>query len=58
MPVVVNEFEVVPAPEATPAPATASPQPPSAPLTPASLREEIERMLRRRELRRARLEAS
>jgi hypothetical protein len=57
MAVVVNELEVVPAPEEAPA-ATAPPEPPSGPLTPASLREEIERTLRRTERRHARLEAS
>jgi hypothetical protein len=56
--VVVNEFEVVPAPEPAPAHATAPPEPPSGPITPASLREEIERTVRHHERRKARLEAS
>jgi hypothetical protein len=58
MAVVVNEFEVVPAPQVTTGPAPASPEPPSGPLTPASLREEIERTLRRLERRHRRLEAT
>jgi hypothetical protein len=58
MPVVVNEFEVVPAPEQPPAPETALQEAPPESLTPSSLREELERSLRHRERRTARLEAS
>jgi hypothetical protein len=56
MAVVVNEFEVVPAAEETPpAPRPAEERRPAAP--PQSLHEEIERTLRTRAERRARLEA-
>lgn len=57
MAVVVNEFEVVPAPDAAPGP-SAPTEPQSKPITPASLREEIERTVRHHERRKARLEAS
>jgi len=56
MAVVVNEFEVVPAADETaPAPAPAEERRPSAP--PQSYHDEIERMLRTRAERKARLEA-
>jgi hypothetical protein len=58
MAVVVDEFEVVTAPERPPEqePATVSKQ--AAGLSPASIAEEIERLVRRRAERMARLEAS
>lgn len=56
MAVVVNEFEVVPAAQETPAaPRAAEERQPSTP--PPSFREEIERTLRTRAERSARLEA-
>jgi hypothetical protein len=56
VPVVVNEFEVVPAAEESPAPPRpAEERQPSTP--PPSFHEEIERTLRMRAERRARLEA-
>jgi hypothetical protein len=56
MAIVVNEFEVVPAGEQRPpAPRPAEERPPAGP--PPSLHEEVERTIRRRAERAARLEA-
>jgi hypothetical protein len=55
MAVVVNEFEVVPAGEERPPTPRAEERPPAE--TPPSLHEEIERTIRRRAERAARLEA-